>query len=36
MDLQDNGIARELILDYGNFVVRAKLESIEPMPKPHC
>ncbi len=36
MDLQDNGIARELILDYGNFVVRAKLESIETMPKPHC
>jgi hypothetical protein len=36
MDLQDNGIARELILDYGNFVVRAKLESIEAMPKPHC
>jgi hypothetical protein len=36
MDLQDNGIARELTLDYGNFVVRAKLESIEPMPKPHC
>lgn len=36
MDLQDNGIARELTLDYGNFVVRAKLESLEPMPKPHC
>jgi hypothetical protein len=36
MDLQDNGVARELTLDYGNFVVRAKLESIEPMPKPHC
>ncbi|MBV8167810.1 MAG: cell envelope integrity EipB family protein [Alphaproteobacteria bacterium] len=36
MDLQDNGIARELVLDYGNFVVRAKLESLEPMPKPHC
>ena len=36
MDLQDNGVARELILDYGNFVVRAKLESLEPMPKPHC
>jgi hypothetical protein len=36
MDLQDNGVAREMILDYGNFVVRAKLESIEPIPKPHC
>jgi EipB-like len=36
MDLQDNGIARELVLDYGNFVVRAKLETLEPMPKPHC
>lgn len=36
MDLQENGIARELILDYGNFVVRAKLDTIEPMPKPHC
>jgi hypothetical protein len=36
MDVQDNGVSREMTLDYGSFVVRARLESIEPLPKPNC
>ncbi len=36
MSLQDNGVARDMTLDYGQFVVRAKLEHIEPLAKPGC
>lgn len=36
VDLQENGIAREMVLDYGSFVVRAKLDSVEALPKPRC
>lgn len=36
MRLLDNGVSRELSLDYGDFVIRAKLDELEPLPKPNC
>lgn len=36
MDLQENGVARAMTLDYGSFVVRATLDSLEKLPKPRC
>jgi len=36
MSLQANGIARDMRLDYGNFVLRATLTKLEAMPKPTC
>lgn len=36
MSLQENGIARDMRLDYGNFVLRATLSKVELMPKPVC
>jgi hypothetical protein len=36
MTLQENGIARDMTLDYGQFVIRAKLEKIEALAKPSC
>ena len=36
MDLQEDGIARDMTLDYGNFIVHAKLAKIEKLPPPRC
>lgn len=36
MRLLDNGVSRDLRLDYGDFAVRAILDEIEPLPKPSC
>ena len=36
MDLQEDGIARNMTLDYGTFSVRAKLSKIEKLPPPRC
>lgn len=36
MDLQENGVARNMMLDYGGFVVRAALAEIEPLPRQGC
>jgi hypothetical protein len=36
MDLQEDGIARNMTLDYGNFIVRATLSKIEKLPVPRC
>jgi hypothetical protein len=36
MDLQEDGIARNMTLDYGTFNVRAKLEKVEKLPPPRC
>jgi hypothetical protein len=36
MDLQEDGIARNMTLDYGTFTVRAKLAKIEKLPPPRC
>jgi len=36
MVLLDNGISRDMIIDYGEYAIRAKLEDIEALPKPGC
>jgi len=34
--LLDNGVSRDMIIDYGEYAIRAKLEDIEALPKPGC
>ncbi len=36
MELGENGIARAMVLDYGNFVIRARLETLEALPRSTC
>jgi hypothetical protein len=36
MRLLDNGISRDMVLDYSDFVIKAKLDEIEALPKPNC
>ena len=36
MRLLDNGVSRDMVLDYGDFAIRATLDKIEPLPKPNC
>ena len=36
MVLLDNGVSRDMVIDYGDYAIRAKLDDIEPLPKPGC
>jgi hypothetical protein len=36
MDLLDNGVSRDMVIDYGDYSIRAKLDDIEPLAKPGC
>jgi len=36
MILLDNGVSRDMIIDYGEYSIRAKLDDIEALPKPKC
>jgi hypothetical protein len=36
MDLLDNGVSRDMVIDYGDYAIRAKLDDIEPLDKPKC
>ncbi|HWD59509.1 MAG TPA: cell envelope integrity EipB family protein [Stellaceae bacterium] len=36
MLLLDNGISRDMMIDYGDYTIRAKLAKIEALGKPHC
>jgi len=36
MLLLDNGVSRDMVIDYGDYAIAAKLNDIEPLPKPHC
>jgi len=36
MRLLDNGVSQDMALDYGDYVLKAKLEDIEALPKPSC
>lgn len=36
MRLLDNGVSRDLVLDYSDFAIKAKLDEIEALPKPSC
>jgi hypothetical protein len=36
MRLLDNGVSQDMKLDYGDYIIRAKLDEIEALPKPGC
>jgi len=36
MLLLDNGVSRNMVIDYGDYAIRANLDDIEPVAKPHC
>jgi hypothetical protein len=36
MLLLDNGVSRDMLIDYGDYAIRAKLDDIEALSKPHC
>lgn len=36
MRLLDNGVSQDMTLDYGDYVIRARLDDIEALPRPHC
>lgn len=36
MRLMDNGVSQSMALDYGDYVVNARLDHIEPLPHPSC
>jgi EipB-like len=36
MDLLDDGVSRDMVIDYGDYSIRAKLDDIEPLDKPAC
>ncbi len=36
MQMLENGVSSEMSIDYGDYVIRADLKSIEALPKPAC
>lgn len=36
MRLLDNGVSRDMVIDYGDYSIRAKLDDIEALDKPRC
>jgi hypothetical protein len=36
MDLLDNGVSRDMVIDYGDYSIQAKLDDIEALGKPSC
>jgi hypothetical protein len=36
MRLHDNGVSGEMVLDYNDFAIKARLDEIESLPKPNC
>ena len=36
MRLLDNGVSQDMALDYTDYVIRAKLDEIEALPRPSC
>jgi hypothetical protein len=36
MRLLDNGVSQDMVIDYGEYSIRAKLDDIEPLTKPSC
>lgn len=36
MRLLDNGVSQDMTLDYSDYVIRAKLDEIEALPRPNC
>jgi hypothetical protein len=35
-DLYENGVTRNLVMDYGNYALTGTLESIEPLERSDC
>jgi hypothetical protein len=35
-DVQDNGVARRIVFDYGTFTVESTMTSIDALPPPDC
>jgi hypothetical protein len=36
MRLLDNGVSQDMVIDYGEYSINAKLDDIEPLSKPSC
>ncbi|MBV8494720.1 MAG: cell envelope integrity EipB family protein [Alphaproteobacteria bacterium] len=36
MVLLDNGVSRDMVIDYGDYSIKATLDDIEALPKPKC
>ncbi len=36
LEMQENGIARSVVLDYGDFTIRGVLAGVERLPRPGC
>jgi hypothetical protein len=36
MRLHDNGVSADMVLDYSDFAIKARLDEIEALPKPSC
>jgi hypothetical protein len=36
MRLLDNGVSQDMTLDYSDYIIRARLDTIEPLPRPNC
>jgi hypothetical protein len=36
MVLLDNGVTRDMVIDYDDYAIRARLDDIEALPKPGC
>ena len=36
MRLMDNGVSSEMTIDYGDYVIKAKLKEIQALPRPNC
>jgi hypothetical protein len=36
MRLLDDGVSQDMLIDYGEYSIRAKLDDIEPLTKPNC
>jgi len=36
MRLLDNGVSQDMVIDYGDYSIRATLDDIEPLGKPNC
>ena len=36
MHLLDDGVSRDMVIDYGDYSIHAKLDDIEALAKPHC
>jgi len=36
MLLLDNGVSRDMVIDYGDYAIKATLDDIEPLPKAGC